>query len=265
MRWLMRWLLIVGGYCAFGACVLGTPGELDQGGFRYDCAGPADPRCDYEFDFPDANECNIYLGSGPFRACDFLNDSSCGTFCDPGPSLEKHTIPGPIAVGARFTLSFNSIRYPFASLFSASTELLDQPDAFLARAPGTVAVLARTDDYVVDFVYIELQEPSRLRFDFVRTDRSGTADATGLTLGLDQVAWIRAMPMGEYGRLYGSLPCAWSEDASALSIVTDSTDNLIGVAGDATGFGELHLTLGPLEGVFPVWVDDATSLNGDAP
>jgi len=264
---MMRWVLLAGTYLVLAGCGMdfGTPGQLGEGEYHYVCDGPADPRCDYDFTFGDAGGCEGFVCSEGGGGCD--------SFCASAPSSLDESIPGAISVGARFSVyyeSYSNWRFP---VFSASEEMLAPAggESFVAREPGAVAVLAyRYDtntnaDTVVDLVHVQIEEPTRIRVDRVAPDAPTTRDATGITLAQGQIAWLRALPVAGQSLLYGSLPCAWSEDASALSIVTDPVDNLIGVVGDATGLGELHLSLGSLERVFPVRVSDATNLNGGTP
>ena len=82
----MRWVAIGGLYLVLTACTFGTPGNLGNGEFHYECVGSSDPRCDYEFHF------------------DGL--TGCGYFCQLGPGPYDETIPGPLAVGSRFSIWF---------------------------------------------------------------------------------------------------------------------------------------------------------------
>lgn len=225
-------LLLGGGVGATGCSMsLGTPGELGQGTFYYDCTGPADPYCDGD----------------PWPGPEDATCLGCWTV------YENHQLPDRVAVGATLGLWFESNAGTFSvQLVPASAEMLEPIGTgdlatFRALEPGTVAVLHMRSGAVEDFTYLHLVAPARISVDEVGPNGLVHPAVHQVRVAPGESTWLRAQPTDAQGRpLYGALSALWTRDGTSFALLGDPNDNLVQVAGDATGLGTLRLTLGEL-------------------
>jgi hypothetical protein len=182
----------------------GTPGELGKGGFVYRC------------------------------------DSDSDAACDDG--AETHPMPGAVALGSRFSVTFSpragegsALVEPASKDFLTTTQSFGS--SFKALKPGTVALLARRGDRIVDLIHIQIAPVEHIQVDTGPVVRPSSLDVTSLTLSPGDTAELRAIPAGNAGEaLAGSLSSTWSvADESVASISSLATDNHIVIHGKSAG------------------------------
>ncbi len=191
MRWHSIPVLAVALACV-GCDVLGsgTPGELGEGGFNYECIAWGDPVCDGEL---------------------------AATFDDFQGVPSDIPIPNAIVVGGRFDATFFEPDEDFGylrehSVRSASQYLLETSSAgFRAVRPGVVALVVSDGYGVADLLHLTIVEPARL----------SVAGYTGQLLAPGETADVWLTPRDETGvALGGALSYEWtSSDASVVRIL----------------------------------------------
>ncbi len=182
-----------------------TFGELGNGSFWYDCAGPTDAAC------PDG-----------FRA---------------------RTFPTAIAVGASFGLAYgpsNGVGRSAVIDVSAPDLISSQSGAFRLVSPGFVSVLARRSGRVVDLLHLDGQLVDRAAI-----VRGGIAlNAVELELG-ESVTLGAEPQSALGRTLAGSLPYAWSvADASVARLASVADDNRVLLEAEALGETEVRVVVG---------------------
>ncbi len=152
------------------------------------------------------------LGKGDLRLVCAPDDAACASGDE---SLDASV---PIAVGASFRMTYDGPvpKAPTGGLstmvlFSGSPAMLSKDgDLFIAWIPGSVAVLARTEQgTVTDFVHLVVTSIERIGLD---------SSGDKLVVGSQQV-W-RATPFGPQDTaLAGSLAYTWGVEGTALQVV----------------------------------------------
>jgi hypothetical protein len=153
------------------------------------------------------------LGKGDLRVACATDDAACA------PGAESLDSSVPIAVGAAFRVTYDGPvpKSPAGGLstmvlFSGSPAMLSKDeDQFIAWMPGSVAVLARTEQgTVTDFVHL-----------FVSTiERVGLASSEEKLVVGKQKVW-QATPFGPQDTvLAGSLAYAWEVVGTAAEVVS---------------------------------------------
>jgi hypothetical protein len=187
---------------------VGTRGELGNGTFFYECGGATDPVCDDgDSDYP------------------FDRD---------------------YAVGARFGLTFEDDNGLGATLSASAPERLDDSGQdFVALAEGTVAVIARRGDRVIDIIHLELREMADVRLETELQAFGG--DTVELEVG--QIAALRATPRDADDELIvGGLPTTWQSSAPEIADVYGSDDdNRVEVIANDVGEAEITVMMGDIE------------------
>jgi hypothetical protein len=230
------WIIVVE-----GSAGCGFNGELGQVSFRYDCAGPSDPFCD-------------------FSSCEDFSAPDSGCLC---VNLQNHygQMPSVIAQGASFHVDAN-----WHTVRSASPAMVSGSGGrFVALEEGSVALLAVSDGVVHDYIYVDIERPTRIQLDQVSSCPARTAVET-LSLELGTEAILRATSRRPGGAvLPGALPCSWSVDDTGAGVVvlTSSTvDNLMEIRGSGVGTATVEVTLGELTASLQVTVPDPNACTG---
>jgi hypothetical protein len=234
--------------------LLGTPGcpgssgELGEEHFVYRCASDSDPYCDAE-----------------------RYDPYCYGTCErPFDGHQDEAVPGAVALGSRFLVLADPSGLSAITPISVSPSIVEWDGAaFLAVAPGEVALLALEDGIAQDFIYITVVEPVGIRVDFIDTLGHRTEDISTLTVATGDEGWLRVVTESAQGRdLDGALDCSFSTgDGTQIEFVTDPEDNLVRFTADATETVTLpvQVTLGDFEATVAITVLDASDLEGGAP
>jgi hypothetical protein len=181
------------------------------------------------------------LGNGVFRyACDDVSD----WVCDSGEA-NTTTLPDVIAVGSRFRLSFDPSAEGSATVTTGSPEFLEKlsTDTFEAKKNGTVSVIAKRGEVVLDFLHLRLSSADTVRVD--RTDATET-QLIGLSLAAGETVSLRAFAMDDANdTLAGALGCAWSSsDDTVVKPASDVKDNQVEIRGEGAGNATLSVSLG---------------------
>lgn len=203
-------------FVAAASCLPRTQGELHNGGFTYFCAGDDDLGC--RDDWSDASD-----------------------------------LPPAIVVGAHFDLDFSPpvLRTgtptvtriePAAPGILVSEPSLD-PDTtgFRFEAPGTVAVLAKSGDEVVDFVHVTGAPLHHVSI----VDSLGDV-STSLSISTSSFGeTIKALPRDEQSRtLAGAMKYSWaSSDESVVSLSEGFEPNEIDLIPNGPGKATITVTV----------------------
>lgn len=203
-------------FIAAASCLPRTSGELHNGGFTYFCASDDDLAC--PDDWSDASD-----------------------------------IPPAIAVGAHFDLDFSPpvlssgtptvtrIQPAAPDILVAEASLDPDTTGFRFEAPGTVAVLAKSGNEVVDFVHV-----TGARIDHVSIiDRLGN-ESQALSISTSSFGeTLKALPRDDHQHtLAGALKYAWaSSDESVVSLSEGFQTNEIDLIPNGPGKATITVTV----------------------
>jgi hypothetical protein len=244
IRYVLVGLALIQTACPYN---YGSHGELGRSTFDYGCLSVTDPACD----------CEDYL--------DF-----CLGYPSPIEGLLINGVPERIALGARFWVGIHGDDdYPYTELYSASPAMLSQEGSeFVALQSGEVALISRRGGMVIDFIHLQVVEPTRVRIERVDVEGPAALEVMDLELAEGTTAWLRATLVdSEDHILYGSMACAWSvENGVSAEIGTPTDDNVVEVVADATGTSSLQVVFGQWSAAVGITVPDASELDsGGAP
>lgn len=185
-------------------CLPQTPGELDNGSFTYFCAGDDDLACTND----------LFNASG---------------------------VPEAIAVGAHFDLQFDpdgassdAVLTPASrGILSTDLSLDSDTTGFRFTSPGTVAILAKRGNQVIDFVHVTGALLDRVTL----SDETGDL-VTQMSISKSTYnARIAASPRDDLGNiLAGTLHYTWtSSDTDVVSVDEGFAANEVSLYPRATG------------------------------
>lgn len=203
----------------------GTPGELGNGTFWYECSGASDGDV-------------ACLGWG-----------------------SRREIPHTLAVEATFRLSFDAHQSQVQAGLDEQAIVIEPASwdraaggdgSFRLLEPGTHSFIARGDDgTAVDYVHVHGRQATGVE---LLCDVTNNFDPLKLTVG--QTAWLDASPADTQGaELAGRLTYTWlTHDSSIASLEAGVTTRRRGVRGEAAGATEIHVNAGGATRVVPVEV-----------
>jgi hypothetical protein len=203
-------LVVLAVTLATAGCLPTTPGELNNGGFTYFCASPADLACQ-----------NLILGATD--------------------------VPPAIAVGAHFDLQFSGSRAQLTDLVPVASSILKKEASndvgatgFRFAAPGISAVLARDSGKIVDFLHVTGAPIDALAV----VDELGD-DVAAYTLGTSNDQ-LQAIPRDDLGHtLAGALGYTWvSSSEEVLTLTPGLLPNAIHLTAGKPGQATVTVTAG---------------------
>ncbi len=217
--------------CAAGlvGCIPQTTGDLDHGGFTYDCTGSFDSACS-------------------------------------GELFNQSTLPAAIAVGAPFGLEYHGpeptdedgTTFPVSLEPAAPAVLSGAGHAFVFQSAGTVAILAKaTNGTISDFVHLVGAPIASIAV----TDDGGSPQAS-LALASGDSVILKASPRDLDGNdLAGALSYQWeSSDGSVVALGSGVSNNRAVLTVVGKGTAEITITIDDAKAVVEV-----TAGEGGAP
>ena len=214
-RWMLAGVLAVAACDFIGTDPSGSQGELGNGVFSYSCVNGSDAACD-----------GLMAGAKPLDA--------------------------PIAVGSRFSVSFQADEGGSARVEAASQSHIDEVsarlDTFEALQEGATALLAMRADRAVDLLHVQVARIDQLRIEELSAQSGSTLALDRLTMVVGQTTTLVASARGAGGEvLVGALEYVWSApDAAVVDATADPTDNEITIEALAPGSTTFNVTVGDI-------------------
>jgi hypothetical protein len=192
-----------------------TIGELGNGTFHFDCVGATDPACDWT------------VGSSPQFEGGF---------------------PSCLVVGGQFRLDYtlrdldaldSELDNPLLFIEPASEAYVRRSDPFETLREGRVAMFARADDQIVDFIHFDVIQPDAMAF----TDQNGSTIGSNLEIAVNERRFVRVVPTSaQCGGMGGTLPLtATSSDSSVVEV---ASSGVLDITGRGLGTATLTVELG---------------------